>query len=145
MKAWKNPKALPPATTLKEAILSLWLMQCFILQTAKHAHVHYTFFPVLQAFYGYCLALFLVEFEAVRGSHQGTNYSFKDCLVSSIFYGRCGMEGLSYTKAPLSVSQTIHSEAALLSIKSATFHETGNNNKTTVVLKNMALILPRFS
>lgn len=58
-------------------------------------------FCVLEAvFYGVCLALFLVEFEAVQGGHQGTNYSFNDCLVSSIFYGRYGMEGLSHTKAP---------------------------------------------
>lgn len=34
-------------------------------------------------------------------SHQGTNYYFKDCLVSSIFYGRYGMEGHSHTEAPL--------------------------------------------
>lgn len=133
----EKPDSFTTSHHLKEPISSLWPMQCFILQTAKHAHVHYNFF--LQAFYGVCLALFLVEFEAVRGSHQGTNYSFKDCLVSSIFYGRCGMEGLSHTKAPLSVSQTIQSEAALLSINSATFHETGNNdnnNKATVVLKS---------
>lgn len=43
---------------------------------------------------------FLVDLEAVEGSHQGTNYSFKDCLVSSIFYWRYGVERLSPTKAP---------------------------------------------
>lgn len=57
-------------------------------------------FFVLQAFCGVRLTLFLVEFEAGQGSHQGTNYSFKDCLVSSIFYGRYGMDGLSHTEAP---------------------------------------------
>lgn len=39
------------------------------------------------------LEFFLVEVEAVEGSHQGANYSLKGCLVSSIFYWRYGVQG----------------------------------------------------
>lgn len=39
------------------------------------------------------LEFFLVEVEAVEGSHQGANYSLKGCLVSSIFYWRYGEQG----------------------------------------------------
>lgn len=44
--------------------------------------------------YGACMAwIFLVEVEAVEGSHQGANYSLRGCLVSSIFYWRYGEQG----------------------------------------------------
>ena len=76
-KGGKNESAFPPATSLK----------CLYFTGA--ARVHCPFSPTCPTSPLWCLLglIFWWNFER-QGSHQGPNYSFKDCLVSSIFYGR---------------------------------------------------------
>lgn len=74
---------------------------------------------------------FLVEF--VQGSHQGTNYPSSDCLISSILYARCGVEGLSHTKAPCCF------------FSRPSIQKQHGINNTAMVSESMTLIIPRIT
>lgn len=79
----------------KPGIISKWSAFFFCLKLEPSYKPGFLFSGPTIRFCGAHMAwiFFLVEVEAVEGSHQGANYSLKGCLVSSIFYWRYGVQG----------------------------------------------------